>query len=175
MSPHTGDPSRKTFHLLGYIRTHYALFCIRYYGSYLSHIRLLYSSYKYMDFFHLGFPFSISSVVLNFFLVTYAYTEFLLSHGNVFVDHACKIVYDEVKQSGGRGWYNYNMKYDVEERRISNIYLKVCRRALLTVFLEVGVNGFFRIHLVFECLMLLFLAEIPLVPSYNSRVRDHSA
>jgi hypothetical protein len=42
--------------------------------------------------------------------------------------------------------------------------LKVCQWTQLTANLEVGTDGFFLIHLVFKCLVPLFLADIPLVP-----------
>lgn len=44
----------------------------------------------------------------------------------------------------------------------------------LTVALEVGVDGFLRVHLVFEFLMLSFPTEVLLVPLYDNRVRNHS-
>lgn len=63
------------------------------------------------------------------------------------------------------------MRYDAVE--MSVIHLKVCWQTPLDAILEIGMDCFFRVHLVFELLVLLFLKEIPLVPGYNRRVRDH--
>ena len=63
------------------------------------------------------------------------------------------------------------MRYDVE---MPDIYFKVWQ-ALLTVTLEVGIHGFFGVHLVFKLLMLLCLTEIPFVPGHDSGVRNYSA
>lgn len=40
--------------------------------------------------------------------------------------------------------------------------------------LEVGVDGFFGVHLVFKLLVLLLLVDVPLVPPNNSGVCNYS-
>ena len=65
-----------------------------------------------MDFFVLVFL-SSSSRVVNFFGVIWCGVQgHLRTLSPSLVDHVCKIVYYiiEVKQSGGREWYDYNTR-----------------------------------------------------------------